>query len=57
MFTLYDVMPFTVLDPILTVKIHISNHRGHCLHTAAVVEPQKEGGEQKQDYDARNLKV
>jgi hypothetical protein len=57
MLVLYNGLPLAVTDSILTVKIHASNQRRRCLHTAAVVQPQKEYGKQKQEYDARNLKI
>jgi hypothetical protein len=56
-FTLYDLLPFTVANPIFTVKIHASNQRRHRLHTVAVVEPQKENGKQKQEQNARDSQI
>jgi hypothetical protein len=53
----FNTLPFTLSDTVLTVKIHASDHGRHRLHTVTVVEPQKESGKQKQEQNASNSQI
>jgi hypothetical protein len=57
MLPIHDFIPFAILNTILTVKKHSSNHCRRGLHTVSLVKPQKEHGKYEQKQNSGNQQM